>query len=68
MLRTLNSTYVQIRRQIAAVERAVLAFQPVVVKGGGPRAAEDSNSAIILTSRLSNVWQRLGVAIPPGRP
>jgi len=67
MANTLTMTYTQIGRQIAAVERAVLAFQPGVVRGVGPRAAEDSNSAIILTSRLSTVWKRLGVTIPRAR-
>jgi hypothetical protein len=56
-------TYSQIGRQIAAVERAVLAFQAGVVKSAGSRAAEDSNSAIILTARLSTVWRRLGTSI-----
>lgn len=58
---TLN--YTQITRQIAALERAVLAFQAGAVQMAGIRAAEESNIAIILAARLSTVWKRLGGTI-----
>jgi hypothetical protein len=64
MASNLSSTYGQIGRQIAAVERAVLAFQSGFVRTAGSRAVEDSNVAIILAARLSNVWKRLGSTIP----
>ena len=56
----LNSTYLEITRTIKSVERKILAFQARVVGQAGVIAAEDSNLAIILAARLSNVWRRLG--------
>ena len=58
--------HAQISRQIAAVERAVLGFQAGIVGAVGVRAADDTNSAIILAARLMAVWKRLGSAIPVG--
>jgi hypothetical protein len=62
--RTLSNNHLLISRQIAAIERAVLAFQPAIVGAAGRRAAVDTNIAIILSARLSTVWKRLGDAIP----
>jgi len=63
MASNVTLAYAQITRQIAAVERAVVAFQSGVVKVAGIRAAEESNIAIILAARLSTAWKRLGGAI-----
>ncbi len=59
-----NLTHGRIGRQIVEVERAVLAFHSGLVRSGGSVLAEDSNNAIILAARLSNVWRKLGEAIP----
>ena len=64
MIESLPSRHLQITRQIAALERAVLAFQPAVVGAAGTPAAIDTNLAIILSARLSKVWQRIGTTIP----
>jgi hypothetical protein len=61
----LRQSHGQISRQIAAVERAVLGFQAGIVGAVGARAADDTNSAIILVARLASVWRRVGSAIPP---
>ena len=61
--RLVKATHIQIGRQIAEVEKAVLRLQPVMVQAAGGQAAQDSNIAIILASRLSNVWERLGKAL-----
>jgi hypothetical protein len=64
LTKSLKSTYVQIARQIASLERSVLSFQAGMVSAAGAVAADDTNSAIILSSRLSVVWKRLGNTIP----
>ena len=64
LAKTLKLNHAQIARQIAGVERAVLSFQAGVVSVAGAGAADDTNSAIILSSRLSVVWKRLGRVIP----
>jgi hypothetical protein len=72
MLETVASKHIQIARQIRALERAVLAFQPVMVGAVGGPGALDTNIAIILSARLANVWKRIGKTLPrrpaaPGR-
>ena len=66
MTTEMTTSHSQIGRQIAAVERAVLAFQSGIMREAGSRAAADSNDAIILTARLSAVWKRLGACVPCG--
>ncbi len=56
--------HLQITRQIAALERAVLAFQPAMVGAAGTPGAVDTNLAIILSARLAKVWKRIGKTIP----
>jgi len=65
MASKVNPTYDEIRRQIAAVERAVLTFQAGVVRSSGTDAADGTNQAIILAARLSTVWKRLGESMTP---
>ena len=67
MTSNLPLTHGQIGYQIAALERAVLAFQAGVVRAAGSVAADDTNSAIILSARLLTAWKRLGLGIPPER-
>jgi hypothetical protein len=62
LARKLSSTYFEITRKISSLEREILAFQAGVVGHAGAIAAGDSNLAIILASRLSTVWRRLGAA------
>ncbi len=64
MIGDLFTNHTQIARQIKAIERAVLAFQPVMVGAAGGRVAVDTNIAIILSARLSNVWKRIGEIFP----
>jgi hypothetical protein len=66
MIENLPSRHLQIARQIAALERAVLAFQPVMVGATGMPGAIDTNLAIILSARLAKVWKRVGTTIPRG--
>ncbi len=66
MTESLPSRHIQITRQIAALERAVLAFQPGMVGATGTPGAVDTNLAIILSARLANVWKRIGKTIPRG--
>ena len=65
MIENLPSRHLQIARQIAALERAVLALQPVIVGAAGTPGAIDTNLAIILSARLAKVWRRVGKTIPP---
>jgi hypothetical protein len=66
MTESLPSRHFQITRQIAALERAVLAFQPAMVGAAGKPGAIDTNLAIILSARLAKVWKRIGTTIPRG--
>jgi hypothetical protein len=58
--RIARASHDQVGRQIAAVEKAVLRLQPLMMQAAGGQAAEDSNIAIILAARLALVWKRLG--------
>jgi hypothetical protein len=58
--RIAKANHVQVGRQIAAVEKAVLRLQPLLMQAAGGQVAEDSNIAIVLAARLSFVWERLG--------
>jgi hypothetical protein len=53
-----------IERQILAVQKSILAFQPIMMGEAGRGAAIDTNLAIILSDRLSTVWKRLRKEIP----
>ena len=64
MIESLPSRHLQIARQIAMLERAVLAFQPAMVGAVGRPGAVDTNLAIILSARLAKVWKRVGTTIP----
>ena len=66
MIESLPSRHLQIARQIATLERAVLAFQPAMVGATGMPGAVDTNLAIILSARLTKVWKRIGATIPRG--
>lgn len=61
---TLRTDYRAIDRQIVAVARAVLSFQTRMVSAAGTSAADDTNAAIVLASRLATVWKRVGAVIP----
>ena len=62
--KSIRYSHAQISRQIQAMERAVLAFQPKVVGFSRGVAAIDTNLAIILSARLSAVWKRVGKTFP----
>ena len=64
MAKSLRVSHSQIARQIKALEREVLAFQPGLVAASGKFGAVDASLAIILSARLSAVWKRVGEAIP----
>jgi hypothetical protein len=61
---TIRCRHGRILRQITALEREVLSFQAGMVSASKGSAAEDTNLAIILAARLSNVWKRVASAIP----
>jgi len=58
--RVARVSHLEVGRQIAAVEKAVLKLQPLMMQTVGGQAANDSNIAIILAARLALVWARLG--------
>ena len=64
MSKDIRTSHKEIGRQIRALERAVLAFQSAMVGATDTSAGVDTNTAIILSARLSTVWRRIGQMVP----
>jgi hypothetical protein len=64
MPKNLRTSHLQIARQIRALERSVVAFQSGFVRASDGPGGVDTNTAILLSARLSTVWKRIGEMIP----